>query len=448
MTGRPSTHQVETPGTWFGQVRRYVTSPMSIKGKGRAQAGVALVMVLVTLAIITITTHQFVYKAEINYASAKNMADELKAEYLARSVVNLSRLLFKVQDKVIDRNRTFLGDLQLTDYMDILVPLFFGQGSKLLAGMIGVDPKDIQGLDFKKGYGHAFLAGKPEAEDGKININCAYVHSDQDPQVLQLVASLRALFADRRYDFLFEQQDAHGNYNDRDTVIRALIDYVDTDHVMFGQSSAAEDYGYQSLDDPYEAKNNIVDSVEELRLVRGVTDDFWANFGPSLTVYGQCIPNLCAIPDDNWILVASLLYQTATNPADPVFRNPIALRALSQAVLQQVKMTGCNNLNAFVSAAKNPLPIGQMMTGLMGGSTSQTQPDIGNQDTTVGMLEGIELDPAKVSKAVYMGPRRYYKIVAVGQSGRVTKTITAVWDQQFRSPSTGKLGTFVYWKER
>ncbi len=427
-------------GLWTS-LWRFVNGRVAWKDGSRRQAGVALVMVLVTLAVITVTTHQFVYRADVTYASAKDNADALKAEYLARSVVNLSRLLFKVQDKVLDRNRMFIGDLQLTSFMNLLVPAFFGQGSEMLAGFIGVDPKDIHGLDFKKAYGTAFLEGNPEAEDGKININCAYVHSDRDPQVLQLVSSLQALFADRRYDPLFEEQDDTGNYTDRQTLIKALVDWVDTDQVQFGQASAPEDYGYETLPDPYEAKNNLMDSTEEIRLVRGVTDDFWANFGPSLTVYGQCIPNVCAIPDQNWLLMASILFQSAKNQQDPVFGDFLRLKALSQAVLSQVKMMGCTDLNTLVQAARTPIPASTLAM-----ATGMPQAPNQGDETLVGTIDGIELDPAKVSQAAYMGPRRYFKIVAVGQSGRVVKRITAVWDQQFRSPSTGKMGAFVYWR--
>jgi general secretion pathway protein K len=396
-------------------------------------------MVLVTLAIITVTTHQFVYTSEINYASAKNVISETKAHYLARSVINLTQLLLKVQDKVLDRNRMFLGDIQLTDFIDMLLPAFFGQGATLLAGALGVDPKDIRGLEYKKSNGTASLE-HISSEDGKINVNCAYVRSDQDPQVVRLATSLLALMSDERYNLLFETADETGNYNDRETVVSAIIDYIDMDTTRFGQAGAAEDYGYQTLADRYEAKNNIIDSVAELHLVRGVTDDFWANFGESLTAYGHCAPNLCAIPEDNWLLIASILMQSARDPQDPVFQDPIRLRALSKAVLQQVKFGGCNDLNSFVAAARQPMPIGQMM-GLDTQATGEAS------ETFVGTLQGVELDPAKVTGAAYMGPRRIYKIVAKAEVGRVVKRITAVWDQQFRSPSTGQLGGFVYWRE-
>jgi type II secretory pathway component PulK len=399
-------------------------------------------MVLVTLAVITATTHQFVYTSEINYASAKNNISEVKAHYLARSVINLARLLLKVQDKVLDRNRMFLGDIQLAEFMPMLLPAFFGQGAELLAGALGVDPKDVHGLEYKKSYGTATLESIT-SEDGKLNVNCAYVRSDQDPQVVRLATSLLALIADQRYNLLFETADESGNYNDRETVVAAILDYIDMDTVRFGQASAAEDYGYGTLRDPYEAKNNIIDSTAELHLVRGITDDFWANFGDSLTVYGHCMPNLCAVPEDNWTLMASILMHTARDPQDPVFQDPIRLRALSKAVLQQVKFGGCTDLNTLVSAARQPMPLAQMMDMATGGESTTGQ----DTETFVGTLQGVELDPQKVTGSAYMGARRIYKMVARAEVGRVVKRITAVWDQQFRSPSTGQMGAFVYWKE-
>ena len=426
------------------KVRRFFLTPIRPKDpKTKAQKGVALIMVLVTLAVMSATTHQFVYTSEINYASAKNSVSEIKAHYLARSVINLTRLLLKVQDKVLDRNRAFLGDIQLTDFIQMLLPAFFGAGAGLLAGALGVDSRDIHGLEYKKSYGKAMLEDIT-SEDGKINVNCAYVRSDQDPQVIRLATGLMSLFSDTRYNMLFETADETGNFNDRETVTSAIIDYIDVDKAKFGQATAAEDYRYETMADPYEAKNNIIDSVAELHLVRGVTDDFWANFGPSFTIYGNCVPNLCAVPEENWVLVASVLFQTAMDPQDPVFRDPVRLRALSKAVLQQVKFSGCNDLNLFVTAAKQPVPLTQLM-----GMGTQSEPAATGEESEyyVGNLQGIDLDPQKVTGSVYMGPRRIYRLVALGQVGRVTKRIIAVWDQQFRSPSTGQLGGYVYWRE-
>ena len=46
-------------------------------------------------------------------------------------------------------------------------------------------------------------------------------------------------------------------------VEQAIMDYVDPDQSRFSAGGAAEDYRYMTLADPYEEKNNLLDSVQE-----------------------------------------------------------------------------------------------------------------------------------------------------------------------------------------
>src|SRR5207248_698749 len=66
--------------------------------KGRAggmgsRRGVALVLVLTTVAILTSIAVDFGYQSRVSLRLTENARDELRAYYLARSAVNLSRLL-------------------------------------------------------------------------------------------------------------------------------------------------------------------------------------------------------------------------------------------------------------------------------------------------------------------------------------------------------------------
>ena len=49
-----------------------------------------------------------------------------------------------------------------------------------------------------------------------------------------------------------------------------FIDYVDKNTQRLHDTGTTEDYGYESLKDPYKPKNNYIDSIGELKLVRGV----------------------------------------------------------------------------------------------------------------------------------------------------------------------------------
>src|SRR5690606_37540943 len=82
-----------------------------------------------------------------------------------------------------------------------------------------------------------------------------------------------------------EAQDEKGTPMDRVTVCSALIDWVDPNTDRDGcdpgenaTTSAPEDSYYQMLKKPYRRKNAAFDSLEEVHLVQGVTDEFYSRF--------------------------------------------------------------------------------------------------------------------------------------------------------------------------
>src|SRR5258705_2343461 len=62
--------------------------------------GVALILVLTTLAILTAVGVDFSYQSRVSLKLAENLRDETRAYYMARSAVNLSRLLLHFQKQV------------------------------------------------------------------------------------------------------------------------------------------------------------------------------------------------------------------------------------------------------------------------------------------------------------------------------------------------------------
>ena len=62
-----------------------------------------MLIVLTWLALmIALVIGEFTYGTSVDAAQAANARDELRAHYLARSSVNLSRLLIKIQQQFID----------------------------------------------------------------------------------------------------------------------------------------------------------------------------------------------------------------------------------------------------------------------------------------------------------------------------------------------------------
>ena len=66
------------------------------------QRGVALLLVLTWIALMVALVGQFTYGTNVDAAQAANARDELRAHYLAKSSVNLGRMLIKIQKQFID----------------------------------------------------------------------------------------------------------------------------------------------------------------------------------------------------------------------------------------------------------------------------------------------------------------------------------------------------------
>jgi general secretion pathway protein K len=298
------------------EARRRVLAILRERRARSRRRGVALIMVLgaITLLTVFLTELQDETSSELSAALAER--DALKAEYYARSAVNLSRLLIALEPTI----RKTVGPLasllmggkkmpqipvwQFTDL--VLGPFNDQYSTSSFASAIGqADFSSTKSLGLAGG-GHFEL--KIIDEDSKINLNEAVGSTAAE---IRIGNRLSGLMAPTTYDPLFASRDMDGQFTDRQTTCGALLDWADMDQNMFpctppGSGSApsgggSEDSFYQSINMPYVRKDAPYDSLEEMRLVRGVGDDFWATFvdpdphDPDkrvMTVWGQGTVNI------------------------------------------------------------------------------------------------------------------------------------------------------------
>ena len=119
--------------------------------------------------------------------------------------------------------------------------------------------------------------------------------------------------ASPRYNWLFEQRNAEGQFVDRVDLARALIDWADADEQAFAidaNAAGPEDYRYDQREDPYKAHNDYYDTVEETNLVRGMDPDYAEAFASNFTVYAgkqECKVNLASVKGDCTPLIVGLV---------------------------------------------------------------------------------------------------------------------------------------------
>jgi general secretion pathway protein K len=452
------------------------------------QRGVALLIVLTWIALMVALVSEFTYGTSVDSAQAANARDELRAHYMAQSSVNLSRLLIKIQQRFVEpvmgQAQQMLSaamnpagganaaagsngassamgglgiSLKVTDYAGPLMGFFSGSKDEVagLGSLIGIDTTAIKGLGMSSGRFDAEIT----SEDGKIDLNCGSGIPNAEAKGKQnaVYRLLSALMYSPRFERLFSEADANGQFVTRNDVARALIDWADIDEQGFsldGNSGGGEDYRYDAQRDRYRAHDNSYDTVEEIKMVRGVGDGFMEAFQPYLTVYASdptrnCRINLGAITNKNGgdctpllmgVIRATVLSDPTKPPTDAGILDDARLYPVASLLCDRASAAGFDSLDSITNVLQNP--------------TTAVMPD-DPRYKVFSSLRGLDVKKADLAKIAYVGPTRVYRIVATGEAGRVKKKITAIIDTG-RTPenylslnptSEQANGVLQYWRE-
>jgi general secretion pathway protein K len=308
--------------------RRRLRAALRRLRANRRRRGVALILVLGALAILTVMLTEIQEDNSAEFSAALVARDQLMAEYAAKSGVNLTRLLIAAEPTI----RTALAPLgflvggqlpqiPVWNFADRVLGAFNDQeGQSSFAAFSGLDMRQGEHLGLE---GASFEVVVVD-EDSKINVNQG---SRSDITRQRLMQQLMALMQSPQYDPLFSERDADGQFSDRQTICSAIIDWTDPnqdtwpcDGSDMAQQTAPEDSFYERLDRPYSRKNAPFDSLLELYRVRGVGEDYFANFvdpdpdDPKkrfMTVWGQDQININSAPPE---VILALVCSQADEP--------------------------------------------------------------------------------------------------------------------------------------
>ena len=380
----------------------------------RGRRGVALVMVLGSLVILTVLVTELQEQSSSTLSAALASRDALKAEYHARSGAQLARLLIAMEPtvrRVIDplfKAATKSGAPQIPVWKFtemVLGPFNCPERAEKFQEAAGSGVSGGKSL----GSGTGCFEVKVIDEDAKINVNLA-VRGDGFSRD-RLGAQLLGLIGPPQFNDLFEAPDADGQYANQPTVCGALVDWADMDDTFYpcdprvttAQQGGPEDGYYQQIGLPYLRKNAPYDSLQELRLVRGVNDPFWLNFvepDPTdpdqrvLTVWGQDKINV------NSANAQTLLAVVCSGAPDaPLCNDPAQISAFIMAV------TLARELTQGAPLFKSPKAFTKAMRGKGRG--------VGPLFATLG-LEPVEFTDVKAVEKSISTESRVFSIYADG----------------------------------
>ncbi len=426
----------------------------------QGQRGIALVTVLIAIAITLVMTSQFGTTANVDMIAAGNYRDQVRARFLARSAQAFGELVIRLQQRFDNLGNSIpqLAGIKLTDYADTLITPFCGGSDEVMAA-VGFSTSSIKGLGAD--IGTCGFDGGISTDDGKLDINCAGTTAS----AAKVASILSTLTFPTAYDSVFEDNDADGWKRDRTMQTNAILDYIDKDTMMGSNRGTTEDYSYESMKDHYYAKNNYIDTVDELKLVRGVDDRFWTLWGDAFTAYGGCKINLKDVT--NVPLIAAILQLSAKNQLDPVVTDPRRLFLLAGYVAKAPQFgESFSKLQDFTDFVKDPSAAVMATAGSGAGTLQGSAASAALTAGLPGLSEkiGLELNPSLLATIATVGPRRTYRVHAYGEIERKQKnkdgspvfppirtTITGVWDTKVVPQNARKTpvpnGAWVYLKE-
>jgi len=202
------------------------------------ERGVALLLTLLVLTILVALILEFDAEARREYRDAAAFRDNFKATILARASVQAARGVLQ-QDLLKDKQANQLFDA----------------------------PTDIWALPITNyAIGDGLLNAQIEDERGKLNLNDLAVEdaSAKEKKVL-------------RFKRLFELLQINPD------LVDAIVDWVDKNEVQ--EPSGAESLYYQTLRPPYRAANDHLETLLELRLIKGMTPEIIERLSKVVTVY-------------------------------------------------------------------------------------------------------------------------------------------------------------------
>lgn len=283
----------------------------------------ALVVVMTVITMLAIYVSEMLQNTSTAFQVAVAERDRLKAEYIAVSGINLTRLLI-VNEPVINKAVAPFYGLAFNGRKPPQINIWDFAG-ELLSPFTNMDlAKDMgSAIDFDQMEGARGMGGTLEVvavpENAKINIDKALFKGGDAARLNmadQLYALMGGMVPESPYDAVFERPDAEGQYSTRLDIISAVLDWWDEDQTRTVYeprdvgggaiaNAGSEDDSYSQYRDPYQVKNTHFDSIEELRMVRGISDDFWATFiepdptdpkSRNITIYGSGAVNVNEAP--------------------------------------------------------------------------------------------------------------------------------------------------------
>lgn len=257
----------------------------------RRSAGVALLMVITAITVLALVLLEFSGSARTHLSAGTNIRDDIRAQTTADSAMALTRAC--LDPAAWGPLANLQQRLDLNKLCGMMLKILTESQLDLPFGGLSLEIKGLEGAGLTQGKIEAVELVPESAFIGLAGLACP---NGQNGCLQQLITVrlMRTLLCDPKIAYIFEREQADGKEYTRGDIVANLIDWMDKDDtrvqvdfvngtITLGAES--EDSYYREMPDRYRSKDAPLDSIEELRLIRGINDELHAFLAPLVSVH-------------------------------------------------------------------------------------------------------------------------------------------------------------------
>lgn len=258
----------------------------------RQSAGVALLMVIAAITVLALVLLEFSGSARTHLSAGTNIRDDIRAQTTADTALALTRAC--LDPEAWGPLANMQSRLDLDKLCGMLLKVFTQGQLDLPFGGVSIEIEGLEGAGLSKGVIEEVELVPEAAFIGLAGLACPG-GTNGCLQQLVTVRVLRTVLCDPLIAHVFEREQADGKEYTRADIIANLIDWMDKDdtrtNVDFINGTIApgtdsEDSYYREMQGArYRSKDAPLDSIEELRLIRGINDELYAWIAPQVSVH-------------------------------------------------------------------------------------------------------------------------------------------------------------------
>lgn len=262
----------------------------------RGQKGVALLLVLTTIAVLALVLVEFSSNAHTHLNTGVNIRDGVRATQLAETAFVMTRAC--LDETAWGLAVSARKNVDLSEICNIMVGMFVSGRVDLPVGGLSFElPKGFKGIGLERGEIEQLELVPEDAFIGLAGLRCFNSPLNCNTR-RRVMSQLRQLLCDPAIAHIFEKEQEDGQRYTREEIVGNIIDWQDADNnriyidpLNWGALSAGagegEDAYLRDTGQRYASKDAPLESIEELRMIRGINDELYEFLKDKVSVFAK-----------------------------------------------------------------------------------------------------------------------------------------------------------------